>query len=74
VAGVFVVIHLNNPFTQEAVDQAVEGNPWLFWGAIAVGAILGVGGRVWSLARPAKLPASEQGGDPGAGFPGRNNG
>lgn len=67
VVAVFVVIHVNDPFTKEAVDRVVDSNAWLFWSAVAAGALVGAGGRIWSLAKPGQLPVSDQDGDPGTG-------
>jgi hypothetical protein len=60
VASMIVVIELNDPFRKESVDRVVQGHALLFWGAMAVGVLIGAGGRIWSLARPARPAASHQ--------------
>ena len=42
VAAALAVIHVNDAFSTEAVNRVVDASPWLFWGAVAAGAALGV--------------------------------
>ena len=49
IAAMIVIIEVNDPFADEAIERVVKERSVLFWSVVAAGFVLGAGDRIWKM-------------------------